>query len=80
MLNEIEENNHPNWFNIGPWYNTDICSKLHGKVFEYFIKNARTYRYNIMNSIIVHNKQEPTYVDDEISGGSRPIPKNATTE
>ena len=26
---EIEENNHPYRFNIGPWYNTDICSKLH---------------------------------------------------
>ena len=35
----------------GPWYNTSICKKLHGKVFEAFIRNARTDRYNIMCSI-----------------------------
>ena len=63
MLYEIEENNHPNWFNKGPWYETSICSKLHGKVFEYFIKNARIDRYNLMCSIIAHDKQKPIYVD-----------------
>ena len=26
MYYEIEENNHPNWFNTGPFYNTAICS------------------------------------------------------
>ena len=35
----------------GPWYVTSICKKLHGKVFEEFIINARTDRYNIMRSI-----------------------------
>ena len=30
--------------------------------------------------IISHDKQQPTYVDDEISGGGIPITKNATTE
>ena len=38
ILYETEENNHPGWFNKGSWYNTYICSKLHGKVFEDFIK------------------------------------------
>ena len=57
MLYEIKENNHTNWFNKGPWYNTSICSKLHVKVFENFIKNAITDRYNLMLSIIAHNKQ-----------------------
>ena len=40
----------------GPCYNTYICKKLHGKVFEVFIRNARTYRYNIMCSIDAHEK------------------------
>ena len=80
MLYEVEENNHIDWFNKGPWYNTYICSKLHGKVFEDFIKNEVTDRYNLICYIIAHDKQQPTYVDDEISGGGRPIPKNKTTE
>ena len=29
-------------------WNTYICKKLHGKVFEAFIINTRTDRYNIM--------------------------------
>ena len=64
MFYEIEENNHPDWFNIGPWYNTAICSKLHGKLFEYFIRHARTDRYHLMYSIIVHDKKQPSYEDE----------------
>ena len=33
-----------------------------------------------MCSIISHNKQQPTYVDDESSDGGRLTPKNATSE
>ena len=40
----------------GPWYNTYICKKLHGKVFEGFIRNARNERYNIMCYINSHEK------------------------
>ena len=36
------------WMTGGPWYNTYICKKLHGKLFEVFIINAITDRYNIM--------------------------------
>ena len=36
------------WMTGGIWYNTYICKKLHGKLFEGFIINARTDRYNIM--------------------------------
>ena len=57
ILYETEENNHPNWFDKDHWYNTDICSKLQYKVFEAFITNARTDRYNLMCSITVHFKQ-----------------------
>ena len=35
----------------GPLYNTSTCKKLHGKLFEVFIINSRTDRYNIMCSI-----------------------------
>ena len=44
------------WTTGGPWYNTSICKKLHAKVFEVFIRNARTFRYNIMCSIDAHGK------------------------
>ena len=40
----------------GPWYNTSICNKLHEKVFEGFIRNARTDRYNSMCSIDSHEE------------------------
>ena len=56
MLYEIEENYHPGWFNKVTWYNTAICYKLHGKVFEDFIKNEITDRYNIICYIIAHDK------------------------
>ena len=39
------------------WYNTYICKKLHGKVFEEFIINARTDRYNIICFIDAHEKE-----------------------
>ena len=38
-----------------PRYNTAICSKLHGKMFEHFIRYARTDRYHIMCSIVEHD-------------------------
>ena len=31
-----------------------------------------------MQELIAHNKQQHTYIDDESSGGGRPIPKNET--
>ena len=46
------------WMAGGPWYkyNTSICKKLHGKVFEGFIRNSRTERYNIICYIDAHKK------------------------
>ena len=63
MLYEIEEYNHPNWLNKCPWYNTAICSKLHGNIFKDIIKNVITDRYHLMCSIISHDKQQPLYED-----------------
>ena len=40
----------------GTWYETYICKKLYGKLFEGFIINARTDRYSIMCSIDAHEK------------------------
>ena len=35
---EIDESNHQDWLNKGTWYNTNISLRLHGSLFEYFIK------------------------------------------
>ena len=42
------DKNNSEWMEVGPWYNTYICKKLHGNVFEGSIRNAITDRYNIM--------------------------------
>ena len=41
--------------------------------------HARTYIYNIMCSIVAHDKKQPSYSYEEISIGDRIIPKNSTT-
>ena len=63
MLYEIEESNNTDWLNKGPWYNTAICSKLHGKLFEDFTIHERTDRYHLMCSIVAHDKKQPSYED-----------------
>ena len=50
------KNNNSELMTGGPWYNTSICKKLHRKVFERLIRNARADRYNIMRSIDAHEK------------------------
>ena len=50
------DKHNPDLMTGGTWYNTYICKKLHGNVFEGFIRNARTNRYNIMCSIDAHEK------------------------
>ena len=59
------------WLNEFPWYNTTICYKLHVTVLEDFIRNTRTYRYNLMCSITAHDRQQHTYVHDTIISGFR---------
>ena len=56
MNYEINKNNHQDWLNKGPWYNKPICLKLYGSMFEDFITHARTDRYNIMYSLVAHDK------------------------
>ena len=64
----------------GPWYNTYICKKLHGKLFEGFIRNSRTDRYYIMSSIDAHEKYHQLSSCDCSSGGCCTLPTNSTTE
>ena len=48
---------HNSDWTIGvPWYNTSICKKLHGNIFEGFIRNSITDRCNIMCAINAHEK------------------------
>ena len=72
--------NHLDWLNKGPWYNKNICCKLHGVKFEDFITQARTDQYNLMCSLVSHNRLAPDYKDDESSIGDREIPNNATVK
>ena len=53
---------------------------MYGKLFEYFIRHEIIDRYNLMCSIIAHDKEQPSYEDEEISIGDRPIPKNEKIE
>ena len=78
MEYEMNETNHQDWLNKGPWYNTSICSKLHGIMFENFITQARTDRYNIMCSLVACYRLKLDYKDDESSIGDRKIPDDAT--
>ena len=64
----------------GPWYNTSICKKLHVRLFEGFIINSRTARYNIMCSIDAHEKDHTLSCDCGSSGYGFPLPSNSTTE
>ena len=49
-------------------------------MFESYIENARTDRYNIMCSIYAHEKQHPSSDDDGSSGFVNLLPSNSTTE
>ena len=69
------------WLTGGPWYNTYICKKLHGKLFEGFIISARTDRYNIMYYIDAYEREHQSYsCDDGSSGGGFPLPISSTTK
>ena len=74
------KSNHLDWFNKGPWYNKNICSKLHGIKFEGFITQARTDRYNIMCSLVAHYRLQNDYKEDVSSIGDRAIPNDVTVK
>ena len=74
------KNNHLDWLNKGPWYNKNICSKLHVIKFEDFITQAITDRYNIMCSLVSHDRLQTDYKYDESSIGDRAISNYATVK
>ena len=76
----MDENNHQVWLNKGPWYNIFICSNLHGSMFEDFITQAGTDRYNLMCYFVAHDGFKIDGKYDEISIGDSSIPDNATSK
>ena len=64
----------------GPWYNMYICTKLHGKLFERFIRNERTDRYNIMCSIDAYEEDHLSSNEDVISERFVHFHQNSTIE
>ena len=76
----MKKNSHQDCLNKVPWYNTSICFKFCGSIFEYFITHDRADRYNIMCSLVAHDKIQPNYEDDEIIILDRSIPKYAKTK
>ena len=78
MKYDTDENNHQYWLNKGPWYNTYIYLKLHGGTFEDFITQAGTDRYNLICSLVAHDKMQPDHEYDERKLGDRSMPKYAT--
>ena len=45
-------------------------------MFDRYIRNAITDRYNIMRSIDAHGKYQPSSVDEGTSGGGNTLPPN----
>ena len=72
------KSNHLDWLNKGPWYNRNICSKLHGIRLEDFITQAKTDQYNLMCTLVAHDRLQPDYEDDVSSIGDRAITNDAT--
>ena len=65
MEYEMDKNNHQDWLNKGPLYNTYIYSKLHGSRFEDFITQEITDRYNLMCFLVAHDRLQLDYKDDQ---------------
>ena len=78
MEYEMNEINHLDCLNKGPWYNRNICSKLHGSMFEDFNTQVRIDRYNLICSLVAHDRLQVYYKDDESSIGDREILNDTT--
>ena len=51
---EIDDNNHQYWLDKDPLYNTSICLKFRGSMFENYITHASTNIYILMCSLLVY--------------------------
>ena len=69
------------WMTGGTWYNTSICKKSHEKLFEAFITNKITDRYNIICSVDAYEiENQLSSFDDGSRGWGCPLPITSTTE
>ena len=69
------------WLTVVPWYNTYICMKLNENLFEGFIINTRTDRYNIICSIDTYEiEHQSSRCDDGRSVGGCPPPITSATK
>ena len=80
MKYEMDKNNHQDWLNKGPWYNPAICIKFHGSMFEDIMTHKILDRYNLMCSLVLHDKIQPACEYDESIIADRSIHKNETIE
>ena len=55
------------------------CSRLHGIMFEDFITHSRTNRYNLLCSLVAHDKKQPSFEDEESGIVDMLIYKHVTT-
>ena len=58
---------------------TPLCG-AYGTTFEGFITQARTYRYNIICSLVAHDRMQDNKKDDESIIGDKVIPNDATVK
>ena len=75
---EMNDINHLDRLNKGPWYNRNICSKSHRSRFEDFITQARTDRYNLMCYLVAYDRLKLDYKDYESSIVYMVIPNDST--
>ena len=72
---------HSDWLTGGPWYNSSISKKLNGELYEGFIINTRTDRYNIMCSIYAYEKEHQSSSYDHVRRyGGCPLTTTSTIE
>ena len=57
----------------GQCYNTTICTKLNGQIFEDYLKTRRKDRYEFIFSVDAYGKYHVSIPSDASSGGGRPM-------
>ena len=62
------------WMDKIPWYKTTISTKLHGQIFEDYLKTGRKYRYALVFFVNVYDIDHVPMTCDASSGVGIPIP------
>ena len=61
----------------GSWYNTTICAKLNGKIFEDYLKTGQKERYTLIFSVDAYYKEHVPIPSYASSGSGIPIPSKS---